>query len=186
MNQFYVYAHYRESDGQIFYVGKGKGGRDKHIYGKSKWWNAIANKHGWFVKRLKENLSEQCAYSLERALISIHQSLLCNISKGGLGGLAFIQKSEEHVRKVAIAQTGRPKSEKTRLLISQKARERLKDPARHWRTTLVVSTWLHKDGRSMQANHLEMANLFGSSLEYFKKVQSGILKSYKGWSVACN
>lgn len=180
-SDFYVYAHYRESDGSIFYIGKGKGSRLHHAYDKSKWWNNIAKKHGWCAKKLHSGLSEQCAYSLEKILIFANQHKLCNLAAGGVGGSGYKQKSPEHIAKVALAQTGRPKTEITRSKIARRAKERLADPRNHWHLKLVKARWVHTSGDVQIADHLEMKNRTGLRLESFKKLQSGALRSYKGW-----
>lgn len=179
---FYVYVHRRETDGAVFYVGKGKGGRLTHSYGKSKWWNSIANKHGWYAEKFKDGLSEECAYALEKILIFSNQTKLCNLASGGVGGTGFKKKSAEHIAKVALSQTGRPKQKSTRDKIAILAKARLADPKNHWRIDLVKALWIHKSGLKCVADHLEMKNKTGLRLESFKRVQSGTLSSYKGWS----
>ena len=85
-NVFYVYAHYRKSDGRIFYIGKGSGRRSHNPGGRSLYWRRVVAKHGRTVRILKRNMPEQCALSLERALIATHgREKLCNLSDGGDG-----------------------------------------------------------------------------------------------------
>lgn len=89
---FFVYAHYKADDltGPPFYIGKGKGKRDKSGR-RNPYWKNISNKHGFIVKRLAENLTENQAWDLEKKLIAEYGRLidntgcLCNLSDGGEG-----------------------------------------------------------------------------------------------------
>ena len=98
---FFVYAHYKSDDqnGFPFYIGKGKNKRDLSTY-RNRFWKNIANKHGYIVKRIKENLTEQQAWDLEKELIKSYGKLidgtgcLCNISDGGEGAAGTIHSQE--------------------------------------------------------------------------------------------
>lgn len=89
---FYVYAHYRADDpeGLPFYIGKGKGSRE-HSHKRNPHWKNIVSKHGFIAKKIKENLTEQEAWDLEKVLIqqfgklSDHTGCLCNLANGGEG-----------------------------------------------------------------------------------------------------
>ena len=91
MNDFYVYLHRKKSDGRVFYVGKG---RDRRAYrgdksSRSDKWLNTANKYGWFVEIVFDNLSEDEAYALEVDTIlemqHFNEPLVCH-NKGGHGG----------------------------------------------------------------------------------------------------
>ena len=66
--EFYVYKHIRKDNNTCFYVGKGKGNR---IYKpkRNKHYNRIRKKHGCYVVKIKENLTEKEAFALEREII---------------------------------------------------------------------------------------------------------------------
>lgn len=84
--KYYVYVHRRESDGSIFYVGKGTGNRAYAIARRSAYWHRIFGKYGRVVQIVASGLSEQCAFSLERAMIAyIGRGRLCNMTLGGEG-----------------------------------------------------------------------------------------------------
>lgn len=105
-NKFYVYVHRRETDGRIFYVGKGKGNRAGQSHGRNKYWKNVAQKHGWFWEKPYENLTEACAHSIEKMLIhSIGKGNLTNICDGGEGF------------------SGGKLSERSRAIISEKSRK---------------------------------------------------------------
>jgi hypothetical protein len=180
--RFYVYVHRRKSDGSIFYVGKGSGDRLNHHYGKSKWWRSIAKKHGWYAETHINRLLECCAFCIESIIIEANKKDLCNISSGGMGGLSGIPKSQNHIKKVAMAQTGRPKSAATRAAISNRALIRLSDPRNHPRINLITGIWTNIDGTEVVCNHVAMSEVTGLRLESLKKLQSGALRSHKGWT----
>lgn len=178
--RFYVYAHRRKSDGSIFYIGKGCGDRLNHTHGKSKWWNSIVEKHGWYSEKLFHGLTECCAYSIEKILIHSNRGTLCNISSGGVGGLAGIKKSKDHIEKVAIAHTGMTRGSDTRKKISEKAKARLSQPRNHPRAKPIVGLWIMGTGERFIGSHFDVMEHYGFRLESLKKLQSGALNSYKG------
>lgn len=98
---YYVYAHYKadDKDGLPFYIGKGKLNRDVSE-SRSHFWKNITTKHGLIVKRIKENLTEQEAWDLEKQLILQYGKLidgtgcLCNIADGGEGASGTVHSNE--------------------------------------------------------------------------------------------
>ena len=134
---YYVYAHYKSDDpeGQPFYIGKGKNKRDASKY-RNRFWKNIVKKHGFIVKRVRENLTEQEAWDLETELIKKYGKLidntgcLSNISDGGEGSSGTIHSketkekwskakkgrhlSEEHKRAIANGHLGKKLSEETK------------------------------------------------------------------------
>lgn len=84
--KYYVYVHKKQTDGSIFYVGKGTGNRAYAIATRSERWHRVFRKHGRVVQIITSSLSEQCAFSLERAMIAyIGPDRLCNMTLGGEG-----------------------------------------------------------------------------------------------------
>lgn len=83
---FYVYLHRRATDGSVFYVGKGK---DQRAWGRAhrnRHWNYISKKHGVVVDILRDDMSEVCAFTLEKVIISIlGRENLANATSGGEG-----------------------------------------------------------------------------------------------------
>lgn len=98
--KFYVYAHYRKSDGVIFYVGKGNGIRHRTASGRNRFWHKVANKHGWTSKILTQHMPEPCALSFEMALIASRREALVNITLGG-EGVTGLRHSEQSKRKMS-------------------------------------------------------------------------------------
>ena len=55
-NKYYVYLHIKKTDNQIFYVGKGCDYRSNVKTGRTKHWQNIVNKHGYYVDFYKKNI----------------------------------------------------------------------------------------------------------------------------------
>lgn len=91
----YVYLHIRKSDGLVFYVGNGSGGRAwlKSGNQRSLHWKRVAKKHGVTVELYSIGMSEQCALTLEKIIIAKYRHLghpLVNQTDGGEGISGFI------------------------------------------------------------------------------------------------
>lgn len=118
---FYVYVHTRNDTDAVFYVGKGRGKRFRTKRHHNPYWMRVAKKHGFSAKIVKCGMSESCAFSLERALISALRSKgvpLTNLTDGGEGpsGRTF---SPETLEKMKIAKAGKPLSDGHRQKISE-------------------------------------------------------------------
>lgn len=201
MNEFYVYAHYRESDGRIFYIGKGCGNRAFSEKGRNPHWKNVAKKHGWTSKIMATFSSEKCAFTYEKILISLlGLDNLTNKTNGGEGKSGYkltpcqrlllsssrlgLKKTPEHIEKIRLWHTGRKRSKETGKIISDKAKERFSDPRNHWHTKEIINVWWHEEMGIKTATHLEMSEFFGLDISMLKKVESGSLFSFKGWKVA--
>ena len=89
-NDYYVYHHINKLNGDIFYVGKGRGNRAYDFNSRSDYWLRYTNKHTDFeVKIIFENLTEDEAFEIEKNEInrigrSIYkEGTLVNILPGG-------------------------------------------------------------------------------------------------------
>lgn len=128
---YFVYAHYRSDDqnGLPFYIGKGKNKRDLSTY-RNRFWKNIANKHGYVAKRVKDNLTEQQAWDLEKELIKFYGKLidgsgcLSNISDGGEGA-AGTRHTQETKNKWSIIKKGKSLSIEHKLAISNGLKGRI-------------------------------------------------------------
>jgi hypothetical protein len=88
MNKYYVYAHIRKDNGDIFYVGKGSGDRLIQKKGRNNYWKNIVTKYGYQQIKLIENLTEKESFQKEIEYIAHYKSKgMCkaNISFGGDG-----------------------------------------------------------------------------------------------------
>lgn len=122
--KYYVYAHYTQDTGVLFYIGVGtiiykskkertKYSRAYHFTGRNKFWNNVVNKHGVKVKILFHFKTKEESLIKESSLIEkygrkcMNQGLLVNISSGGeIGpiGRTFTM-SEEQKRKLSAVKS---------------------------------------------------------------------------------
>lgn len=133
-NCFYVYVHYRLSDGKPFYVGKGKSYRHTSTVGRNSYWNRVVAKHGFKSVKWYSGLSEQEAFSLEVDTIKTFRAFgfkLANFTDGGEGCSGLKQSKEtiekrvkkntglkrtpEQCKKISVANTGKKHTEERRL-----------------------------------------------------------------------
>lgn len=95
-----VYAHLTSDTDELFYIGKGKARRPFTKHNRNLHWHRIVNKHGFTVKLLAQNLSEDEAFNLEQNLIIKYKAEnLCkaNYVDGGRGIPGY--KHTEETRK---------------------------------------------------------------------------------------
>jgi len=84
-HRFCVYIHYRASDNTPFYIGKGTRSRPKSTIGRNVYWKRIVDKHGYYIKILRADLTEQYAFKVEKRLIALYKSrgkFLTNMTDG--------------------------------------------------------------------------------------------------------
>ena len=105
---FYTYCHARESDGKVFYIGKGHGNRAFSKNGRNSWWHSVVNKHGLTTEILAEWQTEEEAFAHEKFLIACFRGMsapLVNIANGGQGSSGF-KHSEEWKEKISAMYKG--------------------------------------------------------------------------------
>lgn len=102
--KFYIYAHYRNDTGEVFYVGKGEGNRHKSKQGRNRYWHNIVKAHGYKIEILQHYESEEDAFHAEQELISelgrkdLGKGLLVNMSDGGEGASGAVRTPEQRQR----------------------------------------------------------------------------------------
>ena len=105
-NKFYVYEHFRNSDGSVFYVGMGSGKRFNTKDNRNIHWQRITAKHGFSAKIIASGLTLEEAYQLEVATISAHgKENLCNITDGGDGVTNPKKETRQKMRDAKIGKT---------------------------------------------------------------------------------
>lgn len=103
---YYVYLHRKKSNGQVFYVGKGHGGRAKSQHGRNKYWKRVVAKHGYTVEIYIDGLQEWYAFELEKELIAYYgRENLTNGTDGGEGTGGFYPNSDTRL-KLSLAKRG--------------------------------------------------------------------------------
>lgn len=180
VNVYCVYAHYKSSDKQPFYIGKGKAKRAYSKKGRSSFWKRVTDKYDWYVSILHSNLSEQDALSKEVELIALYgrrdngTGILVNLTDGGE---STINMSEQSRQKISEKAKGRVVSDevKKRLSLINKGRF-LKNPQ------IKLSK---PDGEKLEGRLSDIVKVLGitNANERFKlqKVIRGDVAQYDGW-----
>lgn len=145
--KFYTYAHFKKDDSTIFYIGKGKKGREAVRQGRNKHWVNTVNKHGLNVEKLAGWNTEQEAFNHEKFLIWCFKDMgykLVNMTDGGEGvsnpsnetrqkmSASQLKRNrkltEEHKAAVSLANKGRPLSLEHRKKISEAHKGKKRSP----------------------------------------------------------
>lgn len=98
---FYVYLHKKKTDGEVFYIGKGRGTRAWHKHSRNKFWKSVVEKHGHIVELVFEGLNEKDALQHEISLIkhygrrNLGTGTLVNLTGGGEGGYGMVYTEEQ-------------------------------------------------------------------------------------------
>jgi PHP family Zn ribbon phosphoesterase len=132
----YVYGHYKADTGELFYIGKGTDKRAWSKYNRNPHWKNIVQKHGFTVKILHDNLTDDEAFVQEKILIEqVGQGNLCNMTPGGEGfwSGAFKEHPEWEARRLeALTKVLSSDEHRTRLTeLNRKKRQDSEHVKRH-------------------------------------------------------
>ena len=135
--EFYVYKHIRLDNNTCFYVGKGKGKRCNNP-SRNYHHDNICERYDYEVVKVKENLTEEEAYALEKEIIEDYVFVfgyginidgyddynhelphLTNMNWGGRGVTSGIHHSEEAKQKMSESHKGIHHSEETKQMMSE-------------------------------------------------------------------
>lgn len=98
---FYVYVHRYASgpkEGQVFYVGKGKGGRLNDNTMRNDYWLRVARKYGFNSEVLRRFINENCAFTFEKIAINAYGfDNLTNMTFGGDGVSGHVSTRKKKV-----------------------------------------------------------------------------------------
>lgn len=107
-DRFFIYQHKTADTGTVFYIGKGtlKNGTFERAHvskRRSKFWQAIVERHGLVVEVLESFGTEEAAFERERQLIALHRrradgGTLCNLTAGGEGHLGLTASPETRAK----------------------------------------------------------------------------------------
>lgn len=108
VNEFYVYCHRKKTNGECFYIGKGKGYRHSCKTSRNQHWYNVVNKHGFTSEILINGISETKAFELEYLICEqIGYNNLVNIrEEKGWGGYSH---SYETKKKMSNSHKGKSK-----------------------------------------------------------------------------
>lgn len=121
---FYVYIHRKQSNGEVFYVGKGKNKRAWSKDGRTDYWHRVVKKHGLVVEIVLSGLQEWYAFELETDLIALYgrkdlnEGCLINMADGGEGASGVIATDDARA-KISAARMGMVFSEEHRQNLSK-------------------------------------------------------------------
>ena len=106
--KYYVYAWYIKETNEVFYIGKGCGKRYKTRKRENSYFMRIINKYDCDVKILKDGLTEEQAFELEKEMIAYYRTVskhMTNILDGGESPpkLTGIPKSDEWKKKCSAS-----------------------------------------------------------------------------------
>ncbi|PDT79960.1 NUMOD3 domain-containing DNA-binding protein [Sinorhizobium sp. BJ1] len=132
MSDFYVYAWLRPC-GTPFYIGKGKGDRDRETKRANPHFKRIVDKikrsgNEAIVIRVLENLDEDEAFELEKALIRSYgrknnrTGILVNMTDGGEGPQGRAH-SEESIAKMRLAHSNISEETRAKMSAAQKGKK---------------------------------------------------------------
>jgi len=75
-SDFVVYAHYKQDNNELFYIGEGTVKRAYSKHSRSKYWKNTVKKHNGFItKILYENLTKEMAEYIETNLIKFYKEI---------------------------------------------------------------------------------------------------------------
>ena len=124
-----LYAHRKETDGSIFYVGIGTEKRPYTNKSRNDYWHNTVNKYGYYVDILSKELSIEDALELEEFVIcelgrkDLGNGNLVNLNNGGKGNLQVSDLTKKKMSKSAIGRTawnkGLPMSEEQKAKLSK-------------------------------------------------------------------
>lgn len=129
INKYCVYKHIKPN-GEVFYIGMGNKKRPYTFSDRSDFWKKITSKYDYKIIIIKNNISKNEAYKLERMLISkygrrdLGKGTLVNHTDGGDGSYNVVI-SEETRLKISIANTGSKRSNETKKKMSEAAKGRV-------------------------------------------------------------
>jgi len=178
---FYVYAHARNSDNRLFYIGKGKGRRAWETRGRNQYWHRVANKHGWTPIVLIDGLSEPEALTQEIAMIkAIGREHLTNGTDGGQGMSGYVMP-EQVKAKIATAHIGMRPNAETRRKLSEHAKIRKASEEQRAKLSTALRNNQHaRDQRKRIFYHPQHGQFIGDAHEFNLMTNEHPTKLIKG------
>jgi hypothetical protein len=156
----YVYGHYKEDTGELFYIGKGMKGRAWSRHRRNQHWHNVVNKHGYTVKILYDNLTEEEAYKKEtRLILEIGLDNLVNVCAGGG---QFTSEDAKH----------RSKNPKWQEMMQKRNKSLPLDPK--WRKSVKLASKKRSKNLEWRKHNLEAVRKTAQTAEWKEKYKEGI------------
>jgi hypothetical protein len=183
----YTYCHVSEKTNQIFYYGKGSGGRAYTKNCRNKKWHEIA-KDGYKVEILAQWASHEEALDHEKFLIWCARDMalpLVNISGGGqgvLGGKHWLGKKHkpESLLKMSIAQKGQKRRKSVKF---SQANAAANNP--NWKGLWITPNGVFQTCRQVAEHYKIDTRTVRARCKGYKEVLVNSVKFYPpktGWS----
>ena len=170
---YYVYKHLTKDTGELFYIGKGKNKRAMEKSGsRNKLWKNIANKHGFVVEFIKQNLLEEEALILEKEEIEKYKPE-ANFSIGGLGGATGYKHTAESLKRRAETQSKLKSTPEAKLKSSILAKEIANRPEVKEKKRKSWIAWWAKVSNGEIANPLKGRVWKEESIRKISEAQKG-------------
>ena len=170
-NQYYVYQHF-DNNGNLFYVGKGKGKRGFECRGgqrNDKWFEMARD--GFSVKILKDNLSNDDALALEKE--TIYEAIGAGIDLANNSPI-------ERYTVVVGAQTGRVKTQEEKDKISASKKKTKSRRLRTKNNQAIIGTCIATGEEKTFYGHQELIAA-GFNQGNVSGVCYGRWSQHKGW-----
>ena len=181
MEKYYVYLHRRATDGTVFYVGKGSGGRAWNSSKRNAHWRRVVDKHDYTVEIVMRFNNEDCAFSMEKAIISMYGiENLTNFEIGGRGKSG--RRSNDLTReRISLSKTGEKHP-----MYGKKHKPSTINAMKGTHVNTDVYTFIHPHEGEFIGNVSELKSTFnlsdGDANNLRAMVRTGRYNHFKGWS----
>lgn len=174
-DRFYVYVHYKVSDGKPFYVGKGTAQRAWNKSTRNEYWKRVVAKHGLRVEIVFDHLTEEESFQVEKDTILEFKYFgyqLTNFTNGGEGSSGF-KFSDEQKEKISSAHKGRKLSDEHRNMLSESLKYSFRDKNTY--------TFVSKTGEIFNGTKAEFARM--SNLESYVIARISTVGNTRQWAI---
>ncbi len=178
--KFYVYVYLREDRYTPYYVGKGQGSRDTD----KRYKGVKPPKDKTRIVRVKEGLTEEESFDLERTLIRFwgrktEGGVLHNLTEGGEGTSGLV-RTQENKDKIRSYRTGRKLSKehiesirKSKQNISEETRQKLREKKLGRKLTEEHKKNIGKGHLGQKRSMETRRKLSENKKEYYRKLREG-------------
>jgi hypothetical protein len=196
---FYVYVHRKNTNNEIFYVGKGFGDRAHSLKNRNKFWINTVAKHGFNASVVLDGLSEDDAFDLEAFLIfeigrkDLGTGILVNLTDGWNGAVNLCEKSKairaKNIQKTYSTDEWRKKLSDRQKVFANNPEIKQKFIAmissqkgeKHYRYNHKVFKFVHESGITENCTIQELEKKYLLRPGSVSSVASGNSRQVSGW-----